>query len=67
MEGFCLISNMPLAVVHSMAHQHDGEVHPLALGCAQEGKDETERDAAETQAFCLNRDMPLAVVHPTAM
>ena len=67
MEGFCLISNMPLAVVHSMAYQHDGEVHRLALGCARGGKDERERHAAETQAFCLDSDMPLAVVHPTAM
>lgn len=30
----------------------------------QEGKDEKEWDAAETEAFCLNSDMPLAVVHP---
>ena len=33
-------------------------------GSVQEGKDEMEWDAAETEAFCLNSDMPLAVVHP---
>ena len=34
------------------------------IGAVQEGKDETEWDAAETEAFCLDSDMPLAVVHP---
>ena len=34
------------------------------IGAVQEGKDEIEWDAAETEAFCLNSDMPLAVVHP---
>ena len=33
-------------------------------GAVQEGKDEKEWDAAETEAFCLSSDMPLAVVHP---